>query len=39
VLQLTEKEAKRASIVVQLLYEFIDLLFATNERARQLDAM
>lgn len=39
VVQITEKDAKRASIVVRLLFEFIELLIATNDRAAALATM
>lgn len=37
--QTTEKEAKRASIVVRLLFEFIELLLAMHERAVDLSTL
>jgi hypothetical protein len=38
-MQTAEKEAKPARMVVRLLYEIIQLLQTTNERARQLSAL
>lgn len=38
-LQMTEKEAKRASISVRLLYEFLQLLQEAHTRARELQSL
>jgi hypothetical protein len=38
-MQTTEKEAKRTSVVVALLFEFIALLATAHERALELEAM
>jgi hypothetical protein len=38
-LQTKEEDAKRASMVVRLLFEFIELLLATQERAKELAAL
>lgn len=35
VVQMTEKEAQRASYVVRLLHEFIDLLHESNLKAHE----
>lgn len=38
-MQMTEKEAKRASISVRLLYEFLQLLQEAHTRARELESL